>query len=82
MGLTSGDGLDLTSKDASALSGMFALPKVGSTEYNFTMNDTLFGLLCGTEGVGGFPGKHDFTLTVIDADGNQESSTLTVNIIE
>lgn len=82
MGLTSGDGLDLTSKDASALKGMFALPEVGSTEYNFTMNDTLFGLLCGTEEVGGFPGKHDFTLTVIDADGNQESSTLTVNIIE
>lgn len=82
MGLTSGDGLDLTSEAASALNGMFALPEVGSTEYNFTMNDTLFGLLCGAGGVGGFPGKHDFTLTVIDADGNQESSTLTVNIIE
>lgn len=82
MGLTSGNGLDLTSKDASSLGTMFALPEVGSTEYSFTMNDTLFGLLCGAEGIGGFPGEHKFTLTVIDANDNQESSTLTVNIIK
>ncbi len=74
MGLVNGDGMDLASEDASGLSALFKLPEVGATDYTFTMSDTLFGLL------GTFAGKHDFTLTVIDAEGNQQSATLTINI--
>lgn len=82
MNLTTGDGLDLTSDVASDLESMFALPTVNSTEYEFTMNDVLFNLLCGTESTIGFPGKHDFILTVIDANNQQKTATLTINIVE
>ena len=74
MGLVDGDGMDLASEDASGLSALFKLPEAGATDYTFTMSDTLFGML------GNFAGKHDFTLTVIDAEGNQQSATLTINI--
>lgn len=74
MGLVDGDGMDLTSETAAALSSLFPLPTAGATDYTFTMSSTLFGLL------GGFDGKHDFTLTVVDANGNQQSATLTINI--
>ena len=53
---------------------LFPLPEVGATEYTFTMSDTLFGML------GNFAGKHDFSLTIVDANGNRESATLTINI--
>lgn len=74
MGLVDGDGMDLTSDDASELASLFPLPETGATEYTFTMSETLFGLL------GGFPGKHDFTLTIYDTERNSESATLTINI--
>lgn len=74
MGLVNGDGMDLASEDASGLSALFELPEAGATDYTFTMSDMLFGML------GNFAGKHDFTLTVIDAEGNQQSATLTINI--
>lgn len=74
MGLVNGDGMDLASEDASGLSDLFELPEAGATDYTFTMSDMLFGLL------GNFAGKHDFKLTVIDAEGNQQSATLTINI--
>lgn len=74
MGLVDGNGMDLTSAEASELSSLFALPQAGNTEYTFTMSETLFGML------GSFAGKHDFTLTIVDAEGNQESATLTINI--
>lgn len=74
MGLVDGDGMDLASESASGLSDLFELPEAGATDYTFTMSDMLFGLL------GNFTGKHDFTLTVIDAEGNQQSATLTINI--
>ena len=74
MGLVNGDGMDLASDTAESLSALFPLPEAGATEYTFTMSETLFGLL------GSFSGKHDFTLTVIDADNNQQSATLTINI--
>lgn len=74
MGLVDGDGMDLTSDDASELASLFPLPETGATEYTFTMSETLFGLL------GGFPGKHDFTLTIYDTEENSESATLTINI--
>ena len=74
MGLVDGDGMDLASGSAVALSSLFPLPEAGATDYTFTMSDTLFGML------GNFAGKHDFTLTVIDAEGNQQSATLTINI--
>lgn len=73
MKLTEGNGMDLTSDAASSLNDLFVLPKVGNKEYTFTMSDTLFGLL------GLYPGKHDFTLTVIDANDNSKSATLTIN---
>lgn len=74
MGLVDGDGMDLASESASGLSDLSELPEAGATDYTFTMSETLFGLL------GNFAGKHDFTLTVIDAEGNQQSATLTINI--
>lgn len=74
MGLVNGDGMDLASDTAESLSAFFPLPEAGATEYTFSMSESLFGLL------GNFSGKHDFTLTVIDADNNQQSATLTINI--
>ena len=74
MGLVDGDGMDLASESAASLPSLFPLPQAGATEYTFTMSETLFGLLAN------FAGKHDFTLTVIDANGNQQSATLTINI--
>ena len=74
MGLINGDGMDLASEAAAGLKTLFPLPQSGATEYTFSMSGTLFGLL------GNFAGKHDFMLTVIDAEGNQESATLTINI--
>lgn len=74
MGLVDGDGMDLASEAASGLSTLFQLPEAGATDYTFTMSEMLFGLL------GSFTGKHDFTLTVIDAEGNQQSAILTINI--
>lgn len=74
MGLVDGDGMDLASESAAGLDSLFPLPEAGATDYTFTMSDMLFGLL------GNFAGKHDFTLTVIDAEGNQQSATLTINI--
>lgn len=76
MGLVDGDGMDLASDAAAGLAQFFPLPEVGAPSYTFTMSSTLFGLL------GNFPGKHDFTLTVIDkADpANSQSATLTINL--
>lgn len=74
MGLINGDGMDLASEAAAELKTLFPLPQSGATEYTFSMSGTLFGLL------GNYAGKHDFMLTVIDAEGNQESATLTINI--
>ena len=74
MGLINGDGMDLASEAAAGLKTLFPLPQSGATEYTFSMSGTLFGLL------GNYAGKHDFMLTVIDAEGNQESATLTINI--
>ena len=74
MGLVDGDGMDLASEGAAKLATLFPLPQTGATEYTFTMSETLFGLLAN------FAGKHDFMLTVIDAEGNQESATLTINL--
>lgn len=74
MGLIDGDGMDLASEEAAGLAALFPLPKAGATEYTFTMSSTLFGLL------GDFEGKHDFSLTIVDANNNQKSATLTINI--
>lgn len=74
MGLVDGDGMDLASEAAAGLAYLFPLPQSGATEYTFSMSGTLFGLL------GNFAGEHDFMLTVIDAEGNQESATLTINL--
>ena len=74
MGLVDGDGMDLASEADSELASMFPLPTVDATNYTFTMSETLFGLL------GNFTGKHDFTLTVIDAENNSKSATLTINL--
>lgn len=74
MHLVDGDGMDLASEEAVELGTLFPLPEVGATEYTFTMSDKLFGML------GNFAGKHDFSLTIVDANGNRESATLTINI--
>ncbi len=73
MGLVNGDGMDLASDAATELASLFPLPEANETSYTFTMSSTLFTLL------GNFSGKHDFTLTVIDANNNSKSATLTIN---
>lgn len=81
-GLVGGDGADLANlPDDSSLKtlGLFDLPVVGAKEYNFTMNSTLFGLLAD---VPGFLGTHSFTLKVIDANGEEDFATLTINVVE
>lgn len=74
MGLTSGEGIDLTSDEASELSELFPLPNTGDLKYDFTMTSSLFGMLQK------YPGKHDFTLKVVDSKGNIKSAVLTINI--
>lgn len=74
MGLVDEPGKDLAGDEVSELSTLFALPESGATEYTFTMSETLFGLL------GNFPGKHDFSLRVVDAAGNEASAVLTITI--
>lgn len=77
MGLTSENGLDLASDKAKDLSDLFTLPEVGDTQYSFTLNEKLLGLLMNTPG---YEGIHDFTLTVIDQKGNQKSAVLTIRV--
>lgn len=77
MGLTSGDGMDLADKEtASNLSTLFPLPEKGSTSYEFSMTEELFGML------GNFPGTHTFTLKVVDSEGNTKSENLIITIKE
>lgn len=76
MGLTDGDGMDLTSSEASELAPLFPLPEAGvdKKEYTFLMSETLWGML------GAFAGTHDFILKVIDQEGNDASATLTITL--
>lgn len=74
MGLTNGDGMDLTSDKAKELSDYFPLPNQGAPEYSFSMTTSLFQML------GSYKGKHDFILKVVDSNGNSESAVLTINI--
>lgn len=76
MGLTTGDGMDLASEEASGLGSFFPLPEAGAdkTSYTFSMSETLWGML------GNFAGKHDFTLKVIDQNGNEASGVLTITL--
>lgn len=76
MKLTEGDGMDLASEGAAGLASLFPLPQAGTdkTGYTFSMSGTLWGLL------GQFEGKHDFTLKVIDQEGNEASATLTITL--
>lgn len=74
MGLVDDLGMDLATEDAAELSELFAVPKRNATEYTFTMSETLFGLL------GIYSGKHDFSLRVVDAEGNEASAVLTITI--
>lgn len=74
LGLTNGDGMDLTSDEAKDLSDLFQLPDQGSSEYSFSMTVSLFQMLSNYEG------KHNFTLKVVDSKGNSESAVLTINI--
>lgn len=76
MHLTEGDGMDLASEAASELGTLFPLPETGDDkkDYTFTMSPTLFGML------GSFDGKHSFTLTVVDQEGNSKSATLDITI--
>lgn len=77
MGLTSGDGMDLADEEtASSLSTLFPLPQKGSTSYEFSMTEQLFGML------GNFPGTHTFTLKVVDSEGNTKSENLIITIKE
>ncbi|MCF0202659.1 MAG: DUF4493 domain-containing protein [Bacteroidaceae bacterium] len=76
MGLTEGDGLDLTGDEAQALGTLFNLPTVGDTKYTFNLNDTLWDLLLG------FPGTQTFTLKAVDKNGTTANGTLTITINE
>lgn len=79
MGLTEGDGLDLTSSEATALADLFPLPTVGSTTYQFSLSDAIWALL--TNGPG-YVGSHTFTLKAIDKSGKTKSGKLTINVKE
>ncbi len=79
MGLTSGDGLDLASDNATELSSLFTLPQIGDTSYSFTLNETLLALLMNNPG---YVGTHKFTLTVIDKNNQQKSAILTIRVNE
>lgn len=76
LGLVAGDGMDLTSSEASDLAELFPLPEAGATEYTFSMSEMLFTML------NGFEGKHDFTLKVVDKEGNEneKSAVLTITV--
>lgn len=79
MGLTSGDGLDLASDNATDLSSLFTLPQIDDTSYSFTLNETLLALLMNNPG---YVGEHKFTLTVIDKNNQQKSAILTIRVNE
>ena len=74
--LLTGDGMDLASEEASGLGSFFPLPEAGAdkTSYTFSMSETLWGML------GNFAGKHDFTLKVIDQNGNDALGVLTITL--
>lgn len=74
MGLVEGDGMDLCSENAKDLEKLFALPQKNDTTYDFSMSLELFQMLAN------FPGKHDFTLKIVDQEGNEKSAVLTINI--
>lgn len=74
LGLVAGDGMDLASSEASGLAELFPLPEAGATEYTFSMSEMLFTML------NGFEGKHDFTLKVVDKEGNEKSAVLTITV--
>lgn len=74
LGLVAGDGMDLASSEASDLAELFPLPEAGATEYTFSMSEMLFTML------NGFEGKHDFTLKVVDKEGNEKSAVLTITV--
>ena len=78
LGLTTGNGMDLTSDKAIGLGELFPLPVVGNTSYSFTLSDMLVGLLSSTETAG--PGIHNFIFTIIDQEGNHASATLTITV--
>ena len=78
MGLTEGNGLDLTSDAATDLSGLFKLPAKGDTSYQFTLNTTLLDLLMNNPG---YVGEHKFNLTVIDKNGQQATAALIIRVI-
>lgn len=74
LGLVAGDGMDLASNEASGLAELFPLPEADATEYTFSMSEMLFTML------NGFEGKHDFTLKVVDKEGNEKSAVLTITV--
>lgn len=76
LGLVDGDGMDLASDGASGLAELFPLPEAGTTEYTFSMSEMLFTML------NNFAGTHDFTLKVVDKEGNEKSAVLTIAVNE
>lgn len=79
MGLTEGNGLDLTSDAAKELGGLFKLPEKGDTSYQFTLNTTLLDLLMNNPG---YIGVHKFNLTAIDQNEQQATATLVIQVKE
>ena len=72
LGLTEGNGANLVGNED--LNGLFDLPKGGMTEYSFNLTQGL------VEMMGGFSGKHNFTIIVVDKQGNSKSATLSITI--
>ncbi|MCF0195718.1 MAG: DUF4493 domain-containing protein [Bacteroidaceae bacterium] len=77
MGLTSGDGLDLTSSEASVLAALFPLPTVGDKTYQFSLNSAIWDLLVNEPG---YEGVHVFTLKAVDKNGKTKSGELEITI--
>ncbi len=77
MGMTSGDGLDLTSEAANneSVKAFFpTLPVAGEIGYQLVLNEALMQTLQA------YAGMHKFTVKVVDALGNQLSETLNIKV--
>lgn len=76
LGLVDGDGLDLTSTNAStALGSYLTLPTAGVTEYTLKLTGLLNWMKT-------YTGTHTLTFKVVDANGNKSNAVVTVKVTD
>lgn len=74
MGLTAEGGSSLITNEKLQQANLFPMPKVGDTEFAFSLSESLLGLL------GSFEGTHDFSLTVEDQAGKSAKASFKIRI--